>query len=75
MIYRYQFRFRPGHSTNQSVIETTENVIEETEQGNSVAGLYLDLTKAFDTVDHGILLHKVDHFGIRRLPHKCSVTT
>ena len=70
IIYDYQFGFRQGHSTNQALIEMIENIIEETEQGNNVAGLYLDLTKAFDTVDHMILLHKLDHYGIRGLPHK-----
>ena len=70
IIYNYQFGFRPGHSTNQALTEMIEDIIEETEQGNNVAGLYLDLTKAFDTADHMILLDKLDHYGIRGLPHK-----
>jgi len=70
IIYKYQFGFRKKHSTVQAVIEIVENIIEELDKGNTIAGLYLDLSKAFDCVDHEILLYKLNHYGIRGLPLK-----
>ena len=70
LLYKYQFGFREKHSTIQAVIEITDNILSELEQKNLVAGIYLDLSKAFDTVDHQILLHKLQHYGIRGLPLK-----
>ena len=68
ILYKYQFGFRENHSTVQAVIEITDNILSELEKKNMVAGIYLDLSKAFDTVDHTILLHKLKHYGIRGLP-------
>ena len=65
LIYRYQFGFRRGHSTIQAVIEIIDNLRLEIDQGNSVLGTYLDLSKAFDTVNHDILLFKMGRYGIR----------
>ena len=42
-----------------------DNIIDEMKNGELVAGIYMDLSKAFDTVDHKILLHKCEHYGIR----------
>ena len=70
ILYKYQFGFREKHSTIQAVIEITDNILEELEKKNMVAGIYLDLSKAFDTVDHNILLHKLHHYGIRGQPLK-----
>ena len=68
ILYKYQFGFREKHSTIQAVIEITDNIISELEKKNIIAGIYLDLSKDFDTVDHNILLHKLSHYGIRGLP-------
>ena len=70
ILYKYQFGFRENYSTVQAVIEITDNILSELEKKNMVAGIYLDLSKAFDTVDHTILLHKMKHYGIRGLPLK-----
>ena len=65
LLYKYQFGFREGHSTTQAVIEITDNILEELNKQNMVAGIYLDLSKAFDTVCHKILLAKLEHYGVR----------
>ena len=65
LFYKYQFGFRSKHSTVQAVTEIVDNIIDEMKNGELVAGIYMDLSKAFDTVDHKILLHKCEHYGIR----------
>ena len=65
ILYKYQFGFRKHHSTIQALIEIVDNIITNLEDNKHVAGLYLDLSKAFDTVDHTILLHKLNHYGCR----------
>ena len=65
ILYKYQFGFRKNHSCTQAVIEIVDNILEHINSNYMVAGIYLDLTKAFDTVDHQILLHKMSHYGIR----------
>ena len=70
IIFKYQFGFRKKHSTIQAVIEIVDNIIEYIEKGFLVAGVYLDLSKAFDCVDHEILLYKLHHYGIRGDTHR-----
>jgi retron-type reverse transcriptase len=65
ILYKHQFGFRKGHSTILALIEIIDNIREELDKGNSVIGIYLDLSKAFDTVNHKILLDKLSHYGIR----------
>jgi exonuclease III len=69
ILYKYQFGFRENYSTSLALIEIVDNILKELEEGKFVAGIYLDLTKAFDTVDHDILLHKLDLYGIRGQAH------
>ncbi len=65
IIHKCQFGFCENHSTSIALIEIVDNILKVLENGKYVAGIYLDLSKAFDTVDHEILLHKLNHYGIR----------
>ncbi len=66
ILYKFQFGFREIYSTSFALVEIVDNIQSELEKGNLVARIYLDLSnKAFDTVDHEILLYKLSHYGIR----------
>ena len=64
-IYSLQFGFRAKHSTNHALIDITEKIRNALDNKNHVCGVFVDLQKAFDTVNHNILLSKLNHYGIR----------
>ena len=64
-IYNLQFGFREKHSTNHALFSITEKIREALDNNNFACGICIDLQKAFDTVDHNILLQKLNHYGIR----------
>ena len=45
-----------------------ENITNAFEEKKKVIGVFLDLSKAFDTIDHKILLRKLQYYGVRGLP-------
>jgi retron-type reverse transcriptase len=54
----HQFGFRKKHCTVMALIEVIDKILEGFDRGDAVAAIYLDLQKAFDTVDHSVLLQK-----------------
>ena len=63
--YSLQFGFRQHYSTSHALINVTENIRKALDKGNIGCEVFVDLQKAFDTVDRQILLAKLDHCGIR----------
>ena len=64
LLYKYQFGFQKGKSTNMALILLVDKITEALERGEVVLGVFLDFSKAFDTVDHHILLEKLRLYGI-----------
>ena len=60
----YQHGFRKLHSTTIALIEFMENIIRFLDEGNYSISVFVDLTKAFITIDRDILLHKLEQYGL-----------
>ena len=62
-----QFGFRKNHSTFHALILIVDKIQRAMEEGNYSCGIFIDLSKAFDTVNHNILLGKLERYGIRSI--------
>lgn len=63
--YKNQYGFREKHSTELATLELVDRVSTALDQKDTPIAVYMDLSKAFDTLDHRILLHKLKFYGIR----------
>ena len=64
LIYEYQSGFRNGYSTDSAIINLTDTIRHNTDKGYMTGLILLDLQKAFDTVNHEILCHKLTAIGL-----------
>ena len=65
IIYHKQFGFRKRHSTIHALNTAVTQIVHSLNNKQTVLGVFLDFSKAFDTVKHDILLKKLEHYGIR----------
>ena len=64
-----QYGFRSGKSTALALMELTEEISSAMDEKMYTVGVFIDLKKAFDTIDHKLLIQKLQHFGIRGEPN------
>ena len=65
LLHPSQFGFRHKFSSYMAVLEAYNTIASNLDIGNHTAGIFLDLSKAFDTISHDILLTKLHHYGVR----------
>jgi len=65
ILYIRQYGFRKGHSTDLAILDVVDNISKALDNNQSVIAVFMDLAKAFDTINHDVLEQKLSHYGIR----------
>ena len=64
LLFEYQFGFRPNRSTELAVTYFTDLIRKEADSGKATGAVFIDLSKAFDTISHSVLLKKLSRYGV-----------
>ena len=64
LLFHKQFGFRKGHSTDHTLIKLTDSIYDSFNQNKYTLGVFIDLSKVFDTVDHNILIDKLNLYAL-----------
>ena len=70
LFYHSQYGFRPKHSTELAALHLIDKLTLDMDANEVPINIYLDLSKAFDTINHEILLDKLQHYGVNGKPHE-----
>ena len=65
ILYRKQFGFQEGHSTEHAIMQLVNQINNSFEKNHYTLGIFIDLSKAFDSVDHSILTKKLNKYGMK----------
>ena len=65
LFYTNQYGFRKKHSTETAGLELIDRALKDVDNKQDPFAIFLDLSKAFDTIDHSIMIKKLKHYGIR----------
>ena len=65
ILYDKQFGFQKEHSTEHAILQLTNQILQSFNQDEFTIGVFIDLSKAFDTVNHNILLKKLSFYGVK----------
>ena len=70
LLYNGQYGFRHNMSTSLALLQLTEDITTQMDEANYTIGIFIDLKKAFDTIDHEILIKTLEYYGIRGIASK-----
>ena len=65
LLFNNQYVFRSMHSTEYAALELIDRIVTQMDKDELPINIYLDLSKAFDTIDHSILINKLEYYGIK----------
>ena len=65
IINNNQYGFRTNHSTELAVLDFTQRILNDMIGKQLTLGFFLDLSKDFDVIDYGLLLHKLEFYDVR----------
>ena len=65
LLFRKQFGFRKGHFTDHTLIKLIDSIYDSFNENKYTLGVFIDLSKGFDTIDHNFLIDKLNSYGIK----------